>query len=252
MQFFESFDLYNILFLDVETVPTVSEYEEMNEEMQELWAGKARTILRKPAEELEFDEIVDTFKTRAGIYAEFGKIVCISVGFLTKQPDSKEPLLRLKSFANHMEASLLEDFCELLAKHFNSPDKFALCGHNIREFDIPYICRRILVNQLPFPRMLDIAGRKPWETKHLLDTMEMWKFGDYKNYTSLRLLAAIFGFPSPKDDMDGSEVAGVYWEERDLDRIAAYCEKDVLATVQLYLKMRRLPLLREDQVVIVR
>ncbi len=252
MTIFESFDLYNILFLDVETVPAVSDYEEMNEELQELWAVKARSILRKPAEELEFDEIVETFQTRAGIYAEFGKIVCISVGFLTRQADNPEPILRLKSFANHIEGNLLEDFSELLAKHFNNPDKFALCGHNIREFDIPYICRRILVNQLPFPRLLDIAGKKPWETKHLLDTMEMWKFGDYKNYTSLRLLAAIFGFPSPKDDMDGSEVAGVYWEERDLDRIAAYCEKDVLATVQLFLKMRRQPVLRPDQVVIVR
>lgn len=252
MSLFDAYDLYNILFLDIETVPGVSDFEEMPEEMQELWAVKARSILRRPEEELEFDEIVETFQTRAGIYAEFGKIVCISVGFLTRQPDSDEPLLRLKSFANHMEAGLLEDFNELLSKHFNNPDKFALCGHNIREFDIPYICRRMLVNQLPFPRLLDIAGKKPWETKHLLDTMEMWKFGDFKNYTSLRLLAALFGFPSPKDDMDGSEVAGVYWEERDLDRIAAYCEKDVLATVQLFLKMRRQTLLRGDQIVIVR
>lgn len=252
MSLFNMFDLHNILFLDIETVPGVADFEEMSEEMQELWALKARTILRKPEEELEFDEIADTFKTRAGIYAEFGKIICISVGFLTRQANSEEPLLRLKSFTNHLEASLLEDFNELLEKHFGNPEKFALCGHNIREFDVPYICRRMLVNQLPFPRILDIAGRKPWETKHLLDTMEMWKFGDIKNYTSLRLLAAVFGFPSPKDDMDGSQVAGVYWEERDLDRIAAYCEKDVLATVQLFLKMKRHPLLREDQVVIVR
>ena len=151
-----------------------------------------------------------------------------------------------------MESSVLEDFGELLNKHFSSPDKFAICGHNIKEFDIPYICRRLLVNQLPFPRMLDIAGKKPWETKHLLDTLELWKFGDLKNFTSLRLLAAIFGIPSPKDDISGADVAKVYWEDRDLDRIAAYCEKDVLATVQLFLKLRRLPLLREQQVVIVR
>lgn len=252
MSIFDTYDLYNTLFLDIETVPGVYDFEELSEELQELWAVKARSILRKPEEELEFDEMVETYRTRAGIYAEFGKIICISVGFLTRQQGSTEPLLRLKSFANHMEAALLEDFAELLEKHFNNPDKFALCGHNIKEFDIPYICRRILVNQLPFPRMLDIAGRKPWETKHLLDTMELWKFGDIKNYTSLRLLAAVFGFPSPKDDMDGSQVAGVYWEERDLDRIAAYCEKDVLATAQLFLKMKRQPILREDQIVIVR
>jgi len=252
MSVFDAFDLYNILFLDIETVPGVADFEELNEEMQELWGLKARTVLRKGAEELEYDEIADTFHTRAGIYAEFGKIICISVGFMTRQTGSDEPLLRLKSYHSHTEAALLDDFSELLSKHFNNPDKFALCGHNIKEFDIPYICRRMLVNQLPMPRLLDIAGKKPWETKHLLDTMEMWKFGDIKNYTSLRLLAAVFGFPSPKDDMAGSDVARVYWEERDLERIATYCEKDVLATAQLFLKMRRQPILRQDQVFIVR
>ncbi len=252
MSIFDAFDLYNVLFLDIETVPGAADFDGINEELQELWGIKSRTILRKPAEEIEFDEMAETYSTRAGIYAEFGKIVCISVGFLTRQPESAEPLLRLKSFANHDESIILEDFSNLLEKHFGNPDKYALLGHNIKEFDIPYICRRLLVNQLPFPRMLDIAGKKPWETKHLLDTMEMWKFGDIKNYTSLRLLMALFDLPSPKDDMDGSDVAGVYWEDRDLDRIASYCEKDVLATAQLFLKMKRLPVLRSDQVVIVR
>lgn len=252
MSIFDSFDLYNILFLDIETVPGTADFDGLTEEMQELWAIKCRTLLRRPEEELEYDEMAEAFRTRAGIFAEFGKIVCISAGFLTRQADSNEPLLRLKSFTNHLEASLLEDFSGLLNKHFNSPEKFAICGHNIKEFDIPYICRRMLVNQLPFPKMLDIAGKKPWETKHLLDTMELWKFGDNKNYTSLRLLAAVFDFPSPKDDMDGSDVAGVYWEDRDLDRIAAYCEKDVVATAQLFLRMKRLPVLRNDQLVIVR
>lgn len=252
MSLFDAFDLYGILFLDIETAPGTQDYEEMSDEMQELWAIKSRSILRKTEEELEFDEIAETYNTRAGIYSEFGKIICISVGFLTRQPGSNEPILRLKSFSNHMEASLLEDFSELLNKHFNNPEKFAICGHNIKEFDIPYICRRMLVNQLPLPRMLDIAGKKPWETKHLLDTLELWKFGDVKNYTSLRLLAAVFGFPSPKDDISGSDVARVYWEDRDLDRIASYCEKDVMATVQLFLKMKRAPILRDDQVFIVR
>lgn len=252
MSVLESFDPYNILFLDIETVPNVADFEEMSEEMQELWAIKARNILRKAEDEMEYDEIADTFNTRAGIYSEFGKIICISVGFLTKQADKPEPILRLKSFSNHVEASVLEDFCELLGKYFNNPDRHALCGHNIKEFDIPYICRRMLLNQLPFPKVLDIAGKKPWETKHLLDTLDLWKFGDIKNFTSLRLLAALFGFPSPKDDISGSDVAKVYWEDRDLDRIAAYCEKDVLATVQLFLKMRRLPVLQPHQVVIVR
>lgn len=253
MSLLDTFDLHNILFLDIETVPGLADFDELDEELQELWGVKCRSLLRKPAdEELEYDEMADLYRNRAGIYAEFGKIICISVGFLTKQPDSPEPILRLKSFYNHLEASLLEDFSELLGKHFNNPDRFAICGHNIKEFDIPYICRRMMINQLPLPKMIDIAGRKPWETKHLLDTLELWKFGDNKNYTSLRLLAAVFGFPSPKDDISGADVANVYWDDRDLDRIAHYCEKDVLATAQLFLKMRRLPLLRPDQIIIVR
>lgn len=253
MSMLDAFDLYNILFIDIETVPGTNEFDELDEELQELWGIKTRQLLRRPAEEeIEYDEMSEVYGTRAGIYAEFGKIVCISVGIITKNPDNGEPLLRLKSFTNHVEASLLEDFSELLNKRFDDPNKFALCGHNIREFDIPYICRRMLINQLPFPRLLDISGKKPWETKHLIDTLELWKFGDIKNYTSLRLLAAVFGFPSPKDDMSGSDVARVYWEDRDLDRIAHYCEKDVLATVQLFLKMKIQPLLRNDQLVSVR
>ncbi len=252
MSAFDTYDLHNILFLDIETVPTVQDFENLDDEFQELWSAKARTILRKTEQELTHDEMAETFNLRAGIYAEFGRIVCISVGFLTKNPENGAFVFRLKSFANHIEANLLEDFAEILNKHFGQPEKFALCGHNIKEFDIPYICRRMMVNQLPLPRMLDIAGKKPWETKHLLDTLEMWKFGDGKNYTSLRLLTALFGIPSPKDDIDGSEVASVYWEDRDLDRIAAYCEKDVLATAQLFLRFKRMPLLQSNQVVIVR
>jgi 3'-5' exonuclease len=252
MSILDTYDIYNTLFIDIETVPMSADFEDIDEELQELWGVKARSILRKTDEELQFDEMADTFNTRAGIYAEFGKIVCISVGFLTRQPGAEGPVLRLKSFANHIEANLLEDFSDILHKHFNNPDKFALCGHNIKEFDIPYICRRLMINQLPFPKMLDIAGKKPWETKHLIDTLELWKFGDIKNYTSLRLLTAVFGIPSPKDDISGADVAGVYWQDRDLDRIAHYCEKDVLATAQLFLKMKRLPPIQPEQVVIVR
>lgn len=254
MSTFDSFDLYNILFLDIETVPVVQDFDELPDAMQELWAKKARTILKTPAEvELEFDEIAESFQTRGGIYAEFGKIICLSAGYMMPPQTAGElPVMRIKSFSSHTEASLLNDFSEILNRKYNNPDKFAICGHNIKEFDVPYICRRMLVNQLPFPKMLDIAGKKPWETKHLLDTMEMWKFGDGKSYTSLALLTALFGIPSPKDDMDGSDVARVYWEDRDLDRIAHYCEKDVLATAQLFLKFRRQPLLSEEQVRIVR
>ena len=246
------FDQHNILFLDVETVPGTEGFDELSEGIQELWAVKSRSILRKQAEELEYDEIASTYGERAGIYAEFGKIVCITIGYLVRPTEATPTMLRLKSFTSHTEAHLLQDFSEVLDKHYNNPEKFAFCGHNIKEFDIPYICRRMMVNGLPLPRMLDISGKKPWETKHLIDTMELWKFGDIKNYTSLNLLTHIFGIPSPKDDMSGSDVAGVYWGEKDLDRIAHYCEKDVLATVQLFLKFKRLPLLDSEYVVIVR
>ncbi|GJM34026.1 MAG: 3'-5' exonuclease [Saprospiraceae bacterium] len=247
----EAFDMDKVLFLDIETVSSKPTFAELDEDLQPLWRSKARQLLRKPEEELEAEEVADYYKERAAIYAEFGKIICISVGVVYRNKD-KRLKVRLKSFASDDEAQLLTEFSQLLNQHYKDLYNYALCGHNIREFDIPYVCRRMIINQLPLPAALQIAGKKPWETKHLLDTMEFWKFGDYKNYTSLKLLAAVLGFPSPKDDIDGSNVGRVYWEENDLDRIAVYCEKDVLATVQLYCRYRRMPLLEEDQVDYVR
>ncbi len=189
------------------------------------------------------------YPEKAGIFAEFGKIVCISVGIVIRDPKTNQLVVRLKSYADDDEAALLKDFSELLNQYYKNPNKHYLCGHNVREFDVPYMCRRLLINQLPLPTLLNIAGKKPWETKYMLDTLELWKFGDYKNYTALKLLMAVFDLPSPKDDIDGSEVGRVYWEEKDLDRIARYCEKDVLAVVQLLLKYMRMPTLEPEQIV---
>ena len=233
-------DITNVLFLDIETVPSNAEYSDLDETWQYLWKHKAKSILKKYDEEVT-DEDAAACYDRAGIYAEFGKIICISVGIFRRDKETKELSVRLKSFADDDESVLLKEFSELLNKHYNFPDRHFLCGHNIKEFDIPYICRRLLVNQLPSPALLNISGKKPWETKHLLDTMELWKFGDNKSFTSVKLLAAIFGFPSPKDDIDGSDVARVYYEEKDLPRIARYCEKDVVAVMQLMLKFKRMP-----------
>jgi DNA polymerase elongation subunit (family B) len=241
--------LQNILFLDIETVSQKATYMELDETFQYLWKHKSRNILKKYTEEITDEEAANTYES-AGIYAEFGKICCISVGFLSANADGKWQV-RLKSFAGDDEKVILEDFCNLLKKPFSDPNKHFLCGHNLKEFDVPYICRRMLLNGLPLPTMLDISGKKPWETKHLLDTLEMWKFGDGKNYTSLKLLAAIFGFPSPKDDIDGSEVGRVYWQERNVERIAVYCEKDVLAVVQLLMSYQLKPLLTEEQIIFV-
>jgi len=219
---------FNILFLDIETVPAYQTYAELPEKLKELWAKKMAYSMEK--ENLTADEIY----SKAGIFAEFGKIICISVGFFYSKAGKTK--FRIKSFYGDQEKDLINGFHGLLNHSFNSNDHY-LCAHNGKEFDFPYIARRSLVNGIKLPNLLDIAGAKPWEIKHL-DTLELWKFGDYKHYTSLALLTEIFGIPSPKDDIDGSEVGRVYWEEKNLKRIMEYCQKDVLAVAQLFLKYR--------------
>lgn len=246
----EHIDATKVLFLDIETVSGQATYEDLSDDFKPLWAHKARSVLRRydDPDPISDEDLAAAYLDRAAIFAEFGKIVCISVGVLYRDRDDQQLKIRLKSYASDDEAVLLKEFSELLQQYYNDPNRFGICGHNIKEFDIPYICRRMVVNHLPFPRLLDIAGKKPWETKHLIDTLELWKFGDRKSFTSLKLLAAVLGFPSPKDDIDGSMVGRVYWEEKDLERIAHYCEKDVLATTQLFLRYQLKPLLEEEQV----
>ncbi|MEM9885284.1 MAG: 3'-5' exonuclease [Bacteroidota bacterium] len=246
----EQIDLSKILFLDIETVSEQAAYEDLSDRFKTLWKKKCRSIIRQYNEAIEEEQAAELYIEKAGIFAEFGKIVCISVGIIHRDADGKLGL-RLKSFASKDEKALLKDFSQLLNQYYNNPSIHFMCGHNIREFDVPYICRRMVVNTLPFSNLLQLSGRKPWETKYLLDTLELWKFGDYKHYTSLNLLAAVLDFPTPKDDIDGSQVGRVFWEEGDVDRIATYCEKDVLATVQLFLRYRRIPILEEEQVIFV-
>ncbi|HEX2532638.1 MAG TPA: 3'-5' exonuclease [Chitinophagaceae bacterium] len=229
----------NILFLDIETVPQYPAYEELPEDWRELWGVKAQMLMRNRAEETEA-----TVYERAGIYAEFGKIVCISVGCL--KGEGEERKLILKSFFGHDEVKLLVDFSDTLQKWSRDSDKF-LCAHNGKEFDYPYICRRMIINGIPIPEALKIAGRKPWEIRHL-DTMEMWKFGDFKSFTSLKLLAKVLGIPSPKEDIDGSQVHKVYWADGDLERIAKYCQKDVETLVQVLLRYHCEPLIKNEHI----
>lgn len=240
-------DIANILFLDIETVSGKPEFDGLSEDFQGLWKAKARQLARSTVEGEEPD-YAEIYKNRAAIFAEFGKIVCISVGVVHRDKEDQLLKVRLKSFASENEKELLYDFSQMVFKFYNDPNKHSFCGHNAREFDIPYICRRLIVHQLPLPTPFNLSGKKPWETKHILDTMEMWKFGDMKHYTSLKLLAALLGFPSPKDDIDGSDVGRVYWQDKDLERLSLYCEKDVLATIQLYLRYKYMPLLEEEQV----
>ncbi len=218
-------NLRNILFLDIETVPQYYSHSELPEHFVELWERKCSTLRLDPVESPE------VAYRRAGIYAEFGKIICISCGCFTN--DNK---FVVKSYFDHDEKKLLEDFSKMLFRSYSEPDKL-LCAHNGKEFDFPYLCRRMLINGLSIPPVLNLAGKKPWEVPHI-DTMELWKFGDYKSYTTLNLLCAVFGIPTPKNDIDGSMVCSVYWEENDLDRIVKYCEKDVVALAKVFRRMR--------------
>lgn len=230
-------NLDKVLFLDIETVPMCATYEELPERFMPLWDKKAAYLKKE-----EEDSPASLFP-RAGIYAEFGKVVCISFGMLI------DGNFRIKSFYGDDEKALLTDFANLLESKFSSKE-FLLCAHNGKEFDFPYLSRRMLINGMSLPEILDLAGKKPWEVPHL-DTMELWKFGDFKNYTSLELLTAVFDIPTPKDDIDGSQVGEVYWQEKDLERIVKYCQKDVLSIAQLFLRYQNKPLLTEEQVLIV-
>ncbi len=239
---FFSINLDKILFLDVETVPMCKSFEELPDKFKPLWENKAKRFSQqeeKPAEELFFE--------KAGIIAEFGKIVCVSAGFFSFSGEN-ERVFRVKAFSSDDEKLLLTEFKSMLDGYFNRNNNY-LCGHNGKEFDFPYLSRRMLINGIRLPEALNNFGKKPWETR-FLDTMELWKFGDHKNYTSLDLLAALFDIPTPKDDISGKDVADVYWNANDLKRIAEYCNKDVITTARLFLKFRGEKDLEDEEVVV--
>lgn len=224
-----AYPFHNILFLDIETVPQFSSFEQVPEDWKELWSKKAEALLRNRE-----NESTESIYPRAGIYAEFGKVVCISCGYIQGTGDQKK--ITLKSFSGDNEQLLLHQFSEMVNRWSAGETKF-LCAHNGKEFDFPYLCRRMIINNLPIPSILNMAGKKPWEVSHL-DTMDLWKFGDFKNYTSLNLLAHSLGVPTPKDDIDGSMVWEVYWKEQNLERIVTYCQKDVVTVAQIFLRMQ--------------
>lgn len=230
-------NLEKVLFLDIETAAQQPDFEHLSEDYKKHWTQKSGFLSKE-------DETPEELYHKAGIYAEFGKIICISVGFIAFKEGRKQ--LRIKSYYGHDEKELLVSFFDLLNEHFNTPNHL-LCAHNGKEFDFPYIARRALVNGLKLPVTLDLAGKKPWEVQHL-DTLHLWKFGDFKHYTSLSLLTTIFDIPTPKDDIDGSMVNEVYWKEKDLDRIVIYCQKDVVALTQLFLRFRNDSLIDENDI----
>jgi len=228
--------LENILFLDIETVPLFKNFSELEEPAQLLWEQKTN-YQRK-------DEFTpEEFYDRAGIWAEFGKIVCISVGYFVFQGDIRN--FRVTTFHGE-ETAILKEFKTLLETHFNKAYHL-LCAHNGKEFDFPFIARRMIINRIDIPFKLNLFGKKPWEVAHL-DTLELWKFGDYKTYTSLKLMTHVLGIPSPKDDIDGSEVRDVFYKENNIDRIIRYCEKDTIAVAQIILRLRNEEILMEDEI----
>lgn len=234
--FLHQMPLKKILFVDIETVPQTSNFAQLSTRMQLLWEKKAKQLdpQQAPAE----------LYAKAGLYAEFGKVVCISLGFIWEEDNKRT--LRLKSFYSEDEKKILQDFASLLSDRFSASDQY-LCAHNGKSFDFPFLSRRMLINGVKLPLLLNTAFRKSWEINHL-DTMEIWKFGDYRHLVSLDLLAAVFDIPSPKDDMSGADVSSVFWDEKNLERIESYCRKDIVTLAQLFLKLRGDQLLSSDQI----
>ena len=233
------FPLHNILFLDIETVPQFPDYTLLPEGWRQLWDTKSASLAK-----YHEGQNNETLYPRAGIYAEFGKIICISCGVLQGSGDQRKILI--KSFSGEDEKILLQQFIEMINK-WSSGEAKCLCAHNGKEFDFPYLCRRMVINGLAIPSLLNIAGKKPWEVNHI-DTMELWKFGDFKNFTSLNLLAHTLNIPTPKDDIDGSMVWEVYWKEKNLPRIVTYCQKDVVTLTQVLLRFHCEPLIKPENI----
>lgn len=228
--------LEHILFLDIETVPQHPQFNSLEPAAQQLWAQKTK-YQRK--EEYSPEQFYD----RAGIWAEFGKIVCISVGYFEMKRAIRN--FRTRSF-HGAERDILIRFKALMETEFNKPQHL-LCAHNGKEFDFPYIARRMIILGIDLPFKLNLFGKKPWEVPHL-DTLELWKFGDYKTFTSLKLMAHVLGIPSPKDDIDGGDVRAVFYDQNDINRIVIYCEKDTITVAQVILKLRNENLLAPHEI----
>ncbi|MBL7787486.1 MAG: 3'-5' exonuclease [Chitinophagales bacterium] len=240
----ESISLKSIFFLDIETVPQSPSFGQLDETMQKLWEYRIHRF--KPEEA----PLADYYFEKAGVYAEFGKTICISLGFFAANPETGDEQFRVKSFYSHDEKQLLTDFLTLLSRYTDASDRY-ICGHNIKEFDIPFLCRRAMVLGLPIPKILDTTTARPWEIKHI-DTMHLWRFGDYRNYTSLHLLTTVLGIPSPKNDMEGSEVAAVYWNTQNIERISQYCQADVVAIARIMQHFKQQNTLTNEQIIYVK
>ena len=237
----------DLIIIDIETASVSPTFELLNQEWKHLWEDKVKYSLPEGIDAPAF------YPQRAGVMAEFAKIICISMAYFNKEQNLR---MRIKSFYGHDEKMILQEFVQTINKIESINQKWCFAGHNIKEFDIPFICRRLIINNLPVPRYLDFQNMKPWET-NIVDTFQYWRFGDYKHYTSLKLLAAALGIPSPKDDIDGSMVGELYWNGNEIERadnlkrIAVYCQKDVITTGNIFLRFKNLPVVHQDDIDIV-
>lgn len=236
----QSVPLDNLFLIDIETVSEKEDFHHLDATWQALWTEKINKSLPLETTPEEY------YPKRAAILSEFAKVVCISFGYFKKEDEQWQ--LRVKSLYSENEIDILKQFSVTLNQFYSKNKNWILTGHNIKEFDVPFLCRRMLINHIPIPPFIDFQNMKPWETP-VIDTLHLWRFGDYKHYTSLKLLAAVLGVPSPKDDIDGSQVGNVFWKEKNLERIATYCEKDVITVGNIILRFKGLPLLKGDQIV---
>ncbi|HMZ45671.1 MAG TPA: ribonuclease H-like domain-containing protein [Chitinophagaceae bacterium] len=234
--------LKDLLIIDIETVPIVESFNELSKEWQTLWWDKVSNSLPPNCTPEE------SWNRKAGILAEFGKIICISTAYFYEN-ENRNQCLKIKSIYGHNEVDVLNQFILLCSKMYKHNKNFIYCGHNIKEFDIPYICRRLMINNLPIPEYLWLHDRKPWDV-NMFDTLNWWKFGDNKNYISLHLLASVLNIPTSKSDIDGSKVQEVYYKEKNLQRIVEYCQKDVVVCANIVLKYKGIPLLSNESIFI--
>lgn len=238
-------NLRRILFLDIETATIVERFSDLDDPFKEFWRSRSNRFLSGYNSPLTEEDISDYFVEKAAIYSEFSRVICISMGVLSRDDEDAE--FRVMSFSGENEAEVLSKFSVLLQDHYYDIYSSFICGHNIKEFDIPFLCRRFIINNIPLPNLLKISGQRPWQVHHLLDTMDLWKFGDYKHYSSLELLCATLDIESPKDQMSGKDVNPAFWSGH-LDDIVFYCEKDVVATARVYLRCLELPVFTNDQI----
>jgi len=227
----------SIIFLDIETVSLFPNLLLADDATKKEWARK----IMKTNPTITPALLDDTYKEQAALHPEFSFITCISVGMVK---GGKVYIKNIFGF-DHDEERTLEIFCETMQKIIEKMERLQpkLCAHFGKGFDYPFISKRMLVHGMTIPNILDSYGKKPWEITNL-DTHEIWKMGGF-NSASLSAIAHAFGIPSPKDDIDGSQVGHVYWVDSKIDRIATYCAKDVFALINIFRCMQGSPAFSE-------